>query len=99
MKYPSISLFFVTIVCLKTIASAVQSSSSSSSSSSLSTSSLSKSIEDSSTLLKTHHKEASLLFNLNRDNKSADNEAIYVQKRNGSKERLEGDKVGIYFAV
>ena len=93
MKYPSISLFFVTIVCLKTIASAVQSSSS------LSTSSLSKSIEDSSTLLKTHHKEASLLFNLNRDNKSADNEAIYVQKRNGSKERLEGDKVGIYFAV
>ena len=98
MKYPSISLFFVTVVCLKTIASAVQSSSSSSSSS-LSTSSLSKSIEDSSTLLKTHHKEASLLFNLNRDNKSADNEAIYVQKRNGSKERLEGDKVGIYFAV
>ena len=98
MKYPSISLFFVTIVCLKTIASAVQSSSSSSSSS-LSTSSLSKSIEDSSTLIKTHHKEASLLFNLNRDNKSADNEAIYVQKRNGSKERLEGDKVGIYFAV
>ena len=97
MKYPSISLFFVTIVCLKTIASAVQSSSSSSSS--LSTSSLSKSIEDSSTLIKTHHKEASLLFNLNRDNKSADNEAIYVQKRNGSKERLEGDKVGIYFAV
>ena len=97
MKYPSISLFFVTVVCLKTIASAVQSSSSSSSS--LSTSSLSKSIEDSSTLLKTHHKEASLLFNLNRDNKSADNEAIYVQKRNGSKERLEGDKVGIYFAV
>ena len=94
MKYPSISLFFVTVVCLKTIASAVQSSSSS-----LSTSSLSKSIEDSSTLLKTHHKEASLLFNLNRDNKSADNEAIYVQKRNGSKERLEGDKVGIYFAV
>lgn len=94
MKYPSISLFFVTIVCLKTIASAVQSSSSS-----LSTSSLSKSIEDSSTLLTTHHKEASLLFNLNRDNKSADNEAIYVQKRNGSKERLEGDKVGIYFAV
>lgn len=88
MKYPSISLFFATVVCLKTIASAVQSSSSS-----LSTSSLSKSIEDSSTLLKTHHKEASLLFNLNRDNKSADNEAIYVQKRNGSKERLEGDKV------
>ena len=96
MKYPSISLFFATVVCLKTIASAVQSSSSSSS---LSTSSLSKSIEDSSTLIKTHHKEASLLFNLNRDNKSADNEAIYVQKRNGSKERLEGDKVGIYFAV
>ena len=75
---------------LAALVSGVDSTASSSSPSSL----LSKYIIGGSTQLKPPPEETSTLFGVSRKNVAPEDEAIYVVKRNGAKEPLEGKKVG-----
>jgi len=82
MRYSLIFLlFFALCKCFLIVVSGVHPSS------------LSKSITGGSTELRSHRVETSSLFGVNRNNIASEDEFIDVQKRNGSKERLEEKKI------
>jgi hypothetical protein len=105
---PSI-FFFAIFNCHLIVVSGVHSSSSSlSTSQNLSnkkitapSSLLSKSITGGSTELRSRRDETPSLFGVDRNNIASEDEFIDVQKRNGSKERLEEKKVrsSLFFVV
>ena len=60
---------------------------------------LSKSIVGGSTTVKSPPDETSTLFGVSRKNVAAEDDSIYVVKRDGSKEPLEGKKVSVYVVI